>query len=591
MTADQIIVLSTLGVALVLFAWGRWRFDIVALISLLVVVLAGIIPARDAFLGFAHPAVITVAAILIISYTLRESGLVDYMASLLNPLSRRPAVHVAALTGLAAACSGFMNDVGALALFMPIALATARKNNRSPGIVLMPLAFGSILGGLLTLIGTPPNIIIANYRAELSGTPFGLFDYTPVGLVVTLAGVLFVALIGWRFLPFRKREYEGEPTFQVADYITELRVAEKSGLAGQPLRELERLSNGDLVVAALIRNERKQLAPSPDEQLLPGDLLLVQGDPSELDELIDQTGLEPVTREGIDRDQLRSEHVDLVEVVIVPGSPLEGRTPLSLRRRTGYRINLLALARQGRPIRKRLRKVVFRVSDLLLLQGESDHIHAMLPRLGCLPLAPRGLHLPAGNRIIITLVIFIAALTASALGLVSISIAFVAAVVALVLTKQISVKELYRPVHLPVLVLLGAMIPVGHSLEITGCTDLLVNGILSLTGSLPPAALIVLVMVVTMTLSDIINNAATAVIMAPIAATIALHLGVNTDTFLMAVAISASCAFLTPIGHQCNTLVMGPGGYQFRDYWRMGLPLEIIIVAVTTPMLLWVWPL
>ncbi len=591
MTTEQVIVLSTLGAALILFAWGRWRYDVVALLALLAVTLTGIIPAREAFLGFAHPAVITVAAILIISYTLRESGLVDYLANLLNPLSKRPSTHVAALTGMAAASSGFMNDVGALALFMPVAMATARKNKRSPGIVLMPLAFGSILGGLLTLIGTPPNIIIATYRMELTGTSFGLFDYTPVGVVVTLAGVIFVALIGWRLLPSHKRKYEEESTFEVADYITELRVAEDTKIVGEQLRALERMSNGVLVVAALIRGKRKQLAPSRDERLEAGDLLLVQGDPSELDELIEQSGLEPVSHADLTQDLLQSEHVDLVEVVIVPGSPLEGRNPLSLRRRTGYHINLLALARQGRPIRKRLWKVAFKVSDVLLLQGESDHIHAMLPRLGCLPLAPRGLHLPARRQMLIPLGIFITALTVVALGWVSTTIAFVAAVMAFILTNQLSVKKLYEPVNAPILVLLGAMIPVGHALETTGCTDLLVRGILSLTGSLPPAALLVLVMVVTMTISDIINNAATAVIMAPIAASIALSLGVNTDTFLMAVAIAASCAFLTPIGHQCNTLVMGPGGYQFRDYWRMGLPLEIIIVAVATPMLLWVWPL
>lgn len=591
MTAEQITVISTLGVALLLFAWGRWRYDIVALISLLALVLAGIIPAGNAFSGFAHPAVITVAVILIISNALKESGLVDYLALLLNPLSRRPASHVTALTGLAATTSGFMNDIGALALFMPVAMTTAHKNNRSPGIILMPLAFGSILGGLLTLIGTPPNIIIANYRADLSGTPFGLFDYSPVGLVVILAGVSFISFIGWRLLPSRSREYRGEHTFKVADYITELRVDEDSQISGQTLRELEKLSAGELVVAALIRGEKKQLSPAGDERLQPEDLLLVQGDPSELDELMEQSGLVPTSSDRVSQAQLESENVDLVEAVIAPGSPLEGRTALSLRRRTGYRINMLALARQGQPIRKRLSKVVFKVSDLLLLQGESDHIQAMLPRLGLLPLAPRGLHLPAKRRLVITLSIFVLALLASALELASITIALVGAVVVMVLTGQIAVKELYRPVNMPVLVLLGAMIPVGHALETSGVTGLLVNGILAVAGSLSPAILIVLIMAVTMTLSDIINNAATAVIMAPIAATIALTLGVNTDTFLMAVAIAASCAFLTPIGHQCNMLVMGPGGYKFRDYWRMGLPLELIIIAVATPMLLWVWPL
>ncbi|MFC1620167.1 SLC13 family permease, partial [Candidatus Neomarinimicrobiota bacterium] len=290
-------------------------------------------------------------------------------------------------------------------------------------------------------------------------------------------------------------------------------------------------------------------------------------------------------------ESLRSENVDLVEAVITPGSPLDSRDLQSLRRRTGFQINLLALARQGQPIRQRLAKVRFKVGDLLLLQGEHDVIHTMLPRLGCLPLAPRGLRLQAGSRILITLATFVGALVVSAAGLVPVAVAFVGAVVILVLTGQISIRQLYEPVDMSVLVLLAAMIPVGHALESTGCTQLFVDWILSFTGALGPAALLVLIMVVTMTLSDIINNAATAVIMAPIAATIALELGVNPDTFLMAVAIAASCAFLTPIGHQCNTLVMGPGGYRFGDYWRMGLPLEIIILVIATPLLLWIWPL
>ncbi|UCH11261.1 MAG: SLC13 family permease [Fidelibacterota bacterium] len=591
MNTEQIIVLGTLVAALVLFACGRWRYDLVALLSLLVVVLTGVIAPKDAFLGFAHPAVITVAAVLIISYSLRESGLVDYLAGLLNPLSRRPMVHVSALTGLAAICSGFMNNIGALALLMPVAIATARKNNRSPGMILMPLSFGSILGGLLTLIGTPPNIIIASYRSEVSGTPFGLFDFTPVGFVIALVGVTFVAVLGWRFLPFRKRVAEGEPTFAVEEYITELRIVADSGIIDQPLGELERLSDGALVVAALIRGERKTLKPSRDRQLREGDLLLVQGDPSELDELIEKTGLEPVSHEGLNREILESESVGLVEAVITPGSPLEGRTSLSLRRRTGFQINLLALARQGKPVRERLRDVVLKAGDLLLLQGEYDQIHSMLPRLGCLPLAARGLRLPAGSRIMITMSVFIGALVVSALGLVPITIAFVAAVVILALTKQIPIKNLYQSIDMPVIVLLAAMIPVGHALEISGCTELFADGLLALAGSLPTVFLLFLIMVITMTLSDIINNAATAVIMAPIAATIAFHLGVNPDTFLMGVAIAASCAFLTPIGHQCNTLVMGPGGYQFGDYWRMGLPLEILILAAGIPMLLWIWPL
>jgi di/tricarboxylate transporter len=590
-TADQVTVFAVLGGTLVLFAWGRWRYDVVAVLSLLAVVIAGIVPAQEAFLGFSHPAVITVAGVLILSAALRDSGVVDILADRMESLSRRPGIHVAALTGLVAICSGFMNNVGALALMMPVAITTANRNKRSPGIVLMPLAFGSILGGLVTLIGTPPNIIIASYRGDLSGSPFSMFDYTPVGIVVAVFGVIFVALIGWRLIPRRKGKAIPEHLFEIDDYITELRVSAGSPLIGKPLRYLERLGGGDVVVAALISGAKKRMAPAHGRRLRVGDLLLVQGDPTDLGPVIEGGGLELVTDGRVQEEMVRSEDVILVEAVVAPGSRLVGRRPRALRRRSGSELNLLALARRGKPVRKRLQKVILQVGDVLLLQGESDSIHPRIVSLGCLPLAQRPLKVHSKRQMLVPISIFGAVLTISVLGWLSTPVAFVAGVAALVVTNQIKIRRLYDPINLPVVVLLAAMIPVGGALETTGCTDLVADGILSLGSALPPVALLVLVMVVTMTLSDVVNNAATAVIMAPIAATIALDLGVNTDTFLMAVAIGASCAFLTPIGHQSNTLVMGPGGYRFRDYWRMGLPLEVLVLMVSTPMLLWVWPL
>jgi di/tricarboxylate transporter len=559
--------------------------------SLLAVVIAGIVPADQAFAGFSHPAVITVAGVLILSSALRDSGVVDILADRLEPLSRRPGVHVAALTSLVATCSGFMNNVGALALMMPIAITSAQKNQRSPGVVLMPLAFGSILGGLVTLIGTPPNIIIASYREGLSGQPFSMFDYAPVGVVVAIAGVIFVATIGWRMIPRRKGKATPEHLFELDDYITELRVPADSPLVDKPLRDLERLGGGEVVVAALISGDKKRLAPDHGRRIRVGDLLLVQGDPTELRPVIEDGGLELLIRDRIDKDMVQSDNVILVEAVIMSGSLLEGLTSAALRRRAGTELNLLALARRGKPIRKRLQKVVLQAGDVLLLQGESDSIHQRIGNMGCLPLAHRALRVHSKRRMLLPLSIFAAVLMVAVLGWMSISVAFITGVVVLVMTNQIPVRRLYDPINLPVVVLLAAMIPVGTALETTGCTDLVAAGILSLGGTLPPVVHLVLVMVVTMTLSDVVNNAATAVIMAPIAATIALDLGVNTDTFLMAVAIGASCAFLTPIGHQSNTLVMGPGGYRFGDYWRMGLPLEALVVLVSTPMLLWVWPL
>ncbi|MDR7421892.1 MAG: SLC13 family permease [Armatimonadota bacterium] len=589
--AAQWIVFGTLAAALVLFASGRWRYDVVALLALMVVALAGIVPSGEVFSGFGHPAVVTVAAVLVVSRGLQNSGVVDVIAARLGRLGNRPVGQVLALVATVTVASAFMNNVGALALLLPVAIRMARKSGTPASVLLMPLAFGSLLGGLTTLIGTPPNIIIATFRAQNGAGPFGMFDFTPVGGAVALVGVLFVSLVGWRLIPQRKGQASREDLFDIEGYMSELRVRDDAKVAGQTVREVETSTEGDVVIVGLIRGERRLPAPSGFEVLRAGDVLVVKADPEALKTLVEACGLELVGSKGLDADSLGSDEVSVVEAVVAQNAAIDGKTPRGLNLRWRYGLNLLGLSRQGEGNQQRLKSIRIQAGDILLLQGRTDAIPDALTALGLLPLAERGLRLGPPRRILHGVGLFGAALAAAASGLLPVQTAFVAAALLMVLTGLLSLREVYESIDGPIIILLGAMIPIGRALEATGGARTIASGLLALGTSLPPVATLALVLIGTMFLSDVINNAAAAVLMAPIAVNVAAGLGASADPFLMAVAIGASCAFLTPIGHQSNTLVMGPGGYRFGDYWRMGLPLEALIVAVALPLLLWVWPL
>ena len=595
-TAAQAGLFALLAVLLVLLIWGRWRYDVVAFLALIVAVASGLVPAESAFAGFGHPATVTVAFVLVISRALAESGAVDWAETLVRPAAARTSTHIAALSGLAAGFSGFMNNVGTLGLLMPVALQSARKAGRSAALILMPLSFGSILGGLVTLIGTPPNIIIASYRGTVSGTPFGMFDYAPVGAVTALAGLAFVALLGWRLVP---REAAGraasEELFDIENYLAEARVAEDSKAAGKTLGELQDMTKEiDALLLGVIRGERLLPRHTRWSEVRGGDRLLIEAAPEEIDKLTTALDLElgaAKVKSGEEKSRLKSEEAAVVEAVIAPGSRLEGQTVQSQRLIGRHGFLLLAVSRQGKPYRGRLRAFRFRIGDVLLLHGEAERVPEVLAAFGCLPLAERGVSLGQRRAAPALIGLFAAAILASSLGLLPIAVSLGAALAAMVLFGLLPLRQLYEGIDWPVIVLLGALIPVGGALEATGATDTIAAAILTLTAGASPVVVLALVMVVTMTLSDLLNNAATAVVMAPIGVGLAERLGVNADPFLMAVAVAASCAFLTPIGHQNNALIMGPGGYRFGDYWRMGLPLEIVVVAAALPTILWVWPL
>ncbi len=588
MTFEQSAIFAILAATLVAFLWGRWRFDVVALAALLAAVLIGVVPANAAFSGLGSPAVITVACVLVISRSLQESGVLDYAADLLLARAKRESGQRLALSSVGAVLSGFMNNVGALALLLPLALRLAREPSR----ILMPLSFGSILGGLVTLIGTPPNIIVANYRDTVADAPFRMFDFAFVGLPVALIGLGFVLLVGWRLIPAdRKGRRTSESLFDVGAYIAELRIPEESEFVGQPVRAIEDALDGDVLVVGLSRDGQRQFGHLGRRHLQADDIALVRADPATLEKLVQTKNVEFREAEDVSEEHLRTDEIGLIEALIPPRGRIEGRTPDGLALRRRYGVTLLALAREGGSITTRVGRTRLRAGDVLLLQGAIEHLPEAVARLGCLPLAERGLAIRPQRRVWLPIGVFAAAILATALGLLPVHIAFAVAVLALVLSEQITMRAAYDSVDWPIILLLAAMIPLGQALETTGGTAIVASAIVSLASTLPAVAVLAALLIVTMTLSDLLNNAATAIVMAPIGVSVAQQLDANPDAFLMAVALGASAAFLTPIGHQNNVLVMGPGGYRFGDYWRLGLPLEILIVVVAIPMILLVWPL
>jgi len=588
--ADQTIVFGTIIIALALFIHGRVRYDIVALLALFTVTITGVVGWDAAFLGFANPAVITVAAILVISRGLQNAGLIEMITRGLSRVGDRPMVQVSALTGLVTAFSAFMNNVGALALLMPVSIRRARKSGLSPSTLLLPLAFGSCLGGLITLIGTPPNIIIAAYRAQYGGEPFTMFDFTPVGLGVALAGFIFIALIGWRLVPTRPGSASREDMFEVKDYLTEVRATESSKFTGSSIQDVEKMTGADVTIVELVRGE--SILPSfyRTVTVSPGDILIVRADSSDLKAFIDHSGFELVENVVVKKEALGSGDVILMEATVRPDSPVIGRTVQEIDIRRRFDVNLFAVARQGEQLRERLHGIRFKGGDVILLQGTSGTLLEAMKTLGCLPLAERGLKIGTPRRILLAVGIFGISVLITALGLVPVQIIFPLAAVAMVLMSLVPLREIYESIDWPIIVLLGALIPVGQALDSSGGARLIASSLLVLHGYLSVITLLVILMAATMLISNIINNAATAVLMAPIGVSLASGLGASTDAFLMAIAIGASTPFLTPIGHQSNMLVMGPGGFRFGDYWRLGLPLSVIVIAVGVPLILHFWP-
>lgn len=625
MTTAQSIIMLILLVTIGMFLWGRWRHDMVALGAMLACVFTGLIEAQSAFNGFGHPAVITVACVLVLSRALQSSGAVDVLTRLVLPAKAGPTLSIAALTVLAALLSGFMNNVGALALLMPVAIQLANRLQLAPGQVLMPLAFASILGGTMTLIGTPPNLIISGIRASEGSGGFKMFDFTAVGAPVTAVGLAFIILLGWRLVP--KRKQAGTEGFETGAYITEVRIPEGSKADGMKLREVEAvLDQADAQVVGLIRNDVRVTAPSSGRYLRGLDILIIEAEADALTKVLSDLGLElahakekrqPTVEEDAQPDdsvqgvaaaeavgqpaedstetepekERKPDEIVLLELAVLPSSSLLNRSAEDMLLRTRYSINLLAVSRHGQRSMARLRSLPLRAGDLLLMQGAPDVLQDFANNTGCVPLAERELRIPNKRNALMSAVIMLLAVALAAAGILPAAVSFAAGVLATMALRTLPWRLIYDAIDWPVIVLLACLLPVAGAMQSTGAAGLIAGVLLDTLAQGNAIVGLAVILITTLILTDLMNNAATAAVMAPIALGAANQLGVNPDTFLMAVAVGASCAFLTPIGHQNNTLILGPGGFRFTDYWRMGLPLDVLVVAVSLPVLLLVWPL
>ena len=587
---DQLIVYFTLLGALGLFLWGRWRPDLVAILALMVLALSGVIPPSRVFSGFGNEAVISVAAIFMMGRAVDRAGLTEPLARALKRMGGGVVGHNFALFGSTAFLSSTMNNTGALAILMPLAIRLARESRRMASMVLMPLAFASLLGGLITVIGTPPNILVAQLRAEHMGEPFHFFDFTPVGLGLALVGVAFLSLVGWRLLPARRGAASTRDFYRIGKYFAEVVVSHGSSFVGHPLSQFSRI-DAEVNVVGLIRGQQRMPAPNPEEILQAGDALLVEAVSEELRKLLRKGELQLGSDRRIAENELGSGEILLQEVVITQNSPLVGRTARDMAMRSRLGLNVLAIHRSGKSIVARLRETPFEPGDVLLVQARAEEWTESLHDLRILPLRERDIELVSTPRALKCLLIFAGAVVAIATGALSLGVAFTSAAVLMILVGVLSLKEAYNAVDWPVIILLGATLPLGWALESSGGAESIAAMLMNLEPAAPGFIVVGTVLLVTMLLSNLINNAATAVIMAPIAYRFALEIGANPDTFFMAVAVGASSAFLTPIGHQCNLLVLGPGGYRFSDYSRLGIPLSLLTVVVAVPLILYFWPL
>ncbi len=591
LTLPQLLSFAVIVLMMAAFVWGRFRYDLVAALALLTALAAGVVPFDRAFSGFSDDIVIIVGSALLVSAGVARSGIMEYVLQRYAPDVTSVRAQLALLVVTVALLSAFVKNIGALAIMIPIAFQFARRSGISPSTFLMPMASASLLGGLMTQVGTSPNIVVSRLRGELTGTPFTMFDFTPVGLTLTAAGVVFLVLFYW-LVPQRQRQDTAlHETLDNKNYAAEAKVTEDSTVADRPLADLLKIAAGDSVITSILRAGGLRLAPLPDVVLHVGDIVLIEGTPEALDRLVAQASLNI----GDDRQSAKKDSSDreaiAIEAVIGESSNLIGWSAQRLLLYDRFNVSLLAVSRKGERLDQRLGSITLRLGDVLVLRGSREALPDFLREFDLLPLAERPLLLGSARRGLVPVLILAGAMGSTALGLLPVQIAFFAAAVAMVLFRVIPIREIYAAMDGPILVMLAALIPVSDSLRMTGATDVMASGLADLGQALPGYGALALILVAAMVVTPFLNNAATVLVMAPIAAGFAANLGYRPEAFLMAVAIGAGCDFLTPIGHQCNTLVMGPGGYRFSDYPRLGLPLSLLVIAVAVPTLMLAWPL
>ncbi len=589
MTLPQAEAFGLIAVTVSFFIWGRLPYDLVALAALLVGIAIGLVPAQHAFEGFSNEVVIIVAAALVVSEGVARSGVVESVMRPVMPLLRGVRTQVPVLAGATMLLSMVTKNVGALAILMPVALQVARRTGTPPSRLLMPMAFAALLGGIVTLVGTAPNIIMADVRRQVLGKPFGMFAYTPVGLSVALLGLVFLSF-GWRLLPGgRKAASSLGDALAIEDYTAEARLVPGSAATGRTVAELERMGDGDVAVATVVRERFRRFIPTPDWRLREDDVVLLRGEPADLERLVARARLR-LAGEAADNTEAAGGEVMVIEGVVTADSKLVDRTPAQLDLKRRYGLGLLAVSRSGQSIGQRLSTVRLAAGDVVVLKGTAAAVPDALGELRVLPLAERSITLGRSHRSWVPIGVLAVAMALVAANLVPVAVAFFGAAVVLLVLRVMTMHEAYETVEWHILILLGALIPLSHAIRDTGGSNLIAGWLTGAVNGLPPTLALAIVLAITLAVTPFMHNAPTVLVLGPIAASLAVKLGLRPDPFLMAVALGAGCDFLTPIGHQCNTLVMGPGGYKFSDYPRLGLPLTLLVVVAGAPLIAFFWP-
>lgn len=591
MTLQQGLAFGLVGLTIGAFIWGRFRYDLVAVFALVAGLAIGIIPAEAAFDGFKNDVTVIIACALIVSAAFARSGVIELAMRRVMPLLKTERSQVPVLTGAVTLLSMATKNVGALAIMMPVALQVARQTKSSPSRLLMPMAFGAMAGGMVTLVGTAPNIIVAEVRQGIVGEPFAMFDYAPVGLALTLIALVFLAF-GYRLLP---RDRQGATSMSAAlaanAYATEVRAPEGWAPGSMTVSALGALGDGEVKIMALIRSGKRRLSPRGNVVVKAGDALLIEGEQQALEGFVSRAQMNLIRDDRPVPIATASEEIAIVEAVIGRNSPLQGQSVRSSDLYGQHGINLLGVSRSGFQLTQHLRTAKLAPGDIILLQGAEQALPVALTALDLLPLAERQVQLGSVRRRFMPAVVLACAMTLVGLGLVPVAVAFFSAAVVIVALGGLKMREAYAALDGPLLVLIAALIPVSDAIQSTGGSDLIAGLLRHVFTGLPGVVAITGVMLASMAVTPFLNNAATVLIVAPIGATLAKQLGYNPDPFLMAVAVGAACDFLTPIGHQCNTLVMGPGGYKFSDYPRLGAPLSALVLVTGPSLILLFWPL
>lgn len=585
---QQISVVTVLGIGLILFLKDRIRYDVVALSLMLAIILLGVLPANEAFANFGHPAIIIVACMFVISEAFVRSGVVDAIMARIGFLHRHPIIGLSVLVCAVALLSSFINNAGALAIVIPIAVHLAHKSNTPIALFLLPLAFASHLGGFMTLIGTPRNIIISDFREQATGVPFAMFDFLPVGGVIAVLGIVFLVVISWRFIPLRKMNDTASE--QSREYTTEVTISPHSKVAEMTILKFEAATKQTIRVRGIYRGD-EFIRPTSTLGLMVTDHLILQGD---IESLTYYTEHFHLTLTGM---RARESHVTneddqiTTEVVVPPYAKLVSQTWDTIPLQERFGINFIGISRRDNTLVSTLAQTRIWPNDILLLHGRRDSVQETIQSLRLLPIADSDVPLGRTLRAVSTLLIIACAILLATLNIIPLGVVFLATCLVLILFNLISLRQAYDSIDQTVLILLAGMITLGEALQQSGAAESIANYILTYGDLIGPTAMLIVILIASMVLSDFMNTTASAVTMAPIAILMAESLSVSVDPYLMAVAIGASCAFLTPIGHESNAMVMKRGGYTFKDFFRVGLPLEILIAAASIPLILNFWPL